>query len=130
MTDKNGLVWVTNRTDFQVFIINPRRLVDEIIDTNLTPLSTTLSAPIPAALGAPGSANLVHPSSGPRGDGQDELTQMAAALQGGIADRPVWPGPYLLNSSELHRARERHRRAVRQHLFQVFFKAATPQRGA
>ena len=77
--DKNGLAWVTNRTDFQMYIISTSdESTNEIIDTNLTPLSTTFCA-------APGDLDawigVWYTQVLNREATADDITQMKGALQ-------------------------------------------------
>ncbi len=117
MTDKNNLVWVTNQTDAQVFILNPDDdSVDEIIDTSLNPLTVAFCAD-PGGLST-WTANW-YSKLLDREANQDELTATVAALQSGTQTAQGLV-QYLVNSDEFV-SRDVTDAQYIEILFQAFF---------
>ncbi len=115
--DKNGLLWITNRTDSQALIYNSATgAVDETVDTNLIPLTISFCADA-GALKAWLATWYIQVLD--REGADDELSQLAAALQGGSLTATSMAS-MLLNGSTFQ-ARNTTDEQYINILFQVFY---------
>ncbi len=117
--DKNGLLWITDRSDAEVVIYNPNTgLVDEAVNTNLNPLTLSFCSD-PGALKAWLATWYVQVMG--REAAEDELNQLGAALQNGSLTASS--GLFMLFNGATFRARNVTDEQYINILFQVFYGA-------
>ena len=117
--DKNGLLWITDRTDAQVLIYNTTSgAVDEAVSTNLNPLTISFCAD-PGALDAWVATLFIQIMD--REATAGELTQIVAALRDGSFT--ATSGISMLINGSIFQARNTTDEQYVNILFQVFYGA-------